>query len=733
MRTEASGSPGAPAPPLTVWVGSTRYLFQPGRDVLVGYGSQCDIRLPPLTPPANAGPPPPSVVLRFAGTQWVAIDSGRDGLFVGGARLSAVDIRDGQAITIGDPRRGPRLTFNLGPSARPPTPPRRTSPTRPGPQRRALPTQPPPDLTTPLPRRGLVERMSSRKPRPAVPAPATAEPSTTSRLPLKGGARTIGVAAYRLGLTAGGKAVFTDVSFTAHPASLTAVVGPSAARITALLDVLSGARRPGAGEVTVDGHDVHAEPEAMRARVGIVSRDDRLYRTLTVATALEYAAELRLPPDTSPEHRDRVVNQVLDELQLTEHRATRIGKLPPEARRCAAMAIELVTRPSLLVVDEPGAGLDAAQTEHVMALLRRQADLGCAIVVAQASPAHLNICDQVLVLTSAGTVAFLGPPTGAHDWPAVLARANADPGGAHRAFLARQPAPTRPARLAPEPPPAKLTAGQQVRYVARRQLRLLLAGWPYLLFLTLLPFALGGLTLLIPGASGLDRPGPAAKNVHEAVEILAALNIAAVIMGTALTIGDLVGERLIFRREQAIGLSASAYLAAKLMVFAALAAIQAAVLVTIVLLVRSGPADGAALLPSADVELYVSVAATAIVSAIVGLALSSLGKSVPEVLPLVVPVILASLLFAGGLISLVGTWGYDQVSWFVPAQWGFAASASTADLRRIDPRAPDALVWTHYSGWWVFDMTVLVVFGLLWAGFVLYRLRPVTWPATRTA
>ena len=51
------------------------------------------------------------------------------------------------------------------------------------------------------------------------------------------------------------------------------------------------------------------------------------------------------------------------------------------------MAIELITRPTLLVVDEPGAGLDAAQENHVMAMLRRQADLGCVVVVAM-HPQH---------------------------------------------------------------------------------------------------------------------------------------------------------------------------------------------------------------------------------------------------------------------------------------------------------------------------------------------------------
>jgi hypothetical protein len=154
------------------------------------------------------------------------------------------------------------------------------------------------------------------------------------------------------------------------------------------------------------------------------------------------------------------------------------------------------------------------------------------------------------------------------------------------------------------------------------------------------------------------------------------------------------------------------------------AAILTAILTAVVLAVKGQPKHGAVLLGNADVELYVSVAATAIVSVIVGLALSALGNSLREVLLLLIPVILASLLFAGGLISLVGTWVYDQISWFVPAQWGFAASASTVDLRRVDELAVNAQMWTHYVGWWVFDMILLIIFGAAWAGFARYRLRP---------
>ncbi len=784
MRTEASAFR---ASPLTVWVGSMRFDFAPGRDVIVGYGPGCDIALERLGNPTSPPPAPrPEVVLRFAGTQWVAIDLSHTGIFVDGARASTVNIRNGQAISIGDPQRGPRLVFQTGhpagppgqvppgqaprppeypPPPSPPTPPAAPPPTRSNDpnlraptqrdtqRMRVLPPQPPAaepsapphpalpaqptaaaDEQTKGP--GLIARMITSKLRVARPSFPAAEANATYRMPLDAGAPTVGVAAYRLGFTVDGREMLSGISFAARPGTFTAVVGPSAARNSALLGLLAGTRQLSSGRVTVDGHDVHAEPEHMRTRIGIVSPDDCLHRQLTVEKALRYAAELRLPQDISPEQRDRVVSQVLEELELTPHRATRIGKLSPEVRRCAALAVELITRPTLLVVDEPSAGLDADQQRHVMAMLRRQADIGCVVVAAmssQTSLTNLNLCDQVLVLTSTGTTAFLGPPLqiesamGTADWSRVLERVRADPDGTHRAFGARPPgsALTAPPEVAaPSPPPAEPSMTRQIRRLARRDVRLIFADRLYFVFLAILPFALAGLTLRIPGGSGLGRPAAGSTHPHEAIEILAALNVAAVIIGTALTIRAVVREHRVFRREQALGLSTAAYLAAKVLVFGLAAAVLTAIGFAIVIADKGGPVRGAALLHDATAELYVSVAVTAVVSAVVGLALSTLGKSLREVLPLVVPVILVSALFNGSLVQLVSKPGFEQISWFVPAQWGFAASASTVNLRRVDALAADSEVWTHYSGWWVFDMTMLVLFGVAAAGFALYRLRP---------
>jgi hypothetical protein len=248
-------------------------------------------------------------------------------------------------------------------------------------------------------------------------------------------------------------------------------------------------------------------------------------------------------------------------------------------------------------------------------------------------------------------------------------------------------------------------------------------GGGYFAFLAALPLVLGVLSLAVPAHTGLGYANPRGSGADEPVDILILCNVGAVFMGTALTIRDLISERLIFQRERAVGLSASAYLAAKVIVFSVAALIQTAILTAIVAAGKGTPTHGAVLLGSGITELYVTLAATAIVSAMVGLVLSSLARSSEQVLPMLVVVVMASMVLSGGLIEVTGRLGLDQASRLLPARWGFAASASTVGLRAIEPLEPHDRLWLHSPGSWCLDMGVLALLGTAAVGFVRFRLR----------
>ncbi|MCW2626891.1 ATP-binding cassette domain-containing protein, partial [Mycobacterium sp.] len=531
----------------------------------------------------------------------------------------------------------------------------------------------------------------------------------------------------------GNRALLDRVSFSVKPATLTAVIGPSGSGKSTLLEVIAGGTRPASGAVLFEAHDVHAEYASMRTRIGMVPQDDVVHRQLTINQALGYAAELRMPPDTTKEDRQRVVAQVLEELELTPHADARVDKLSGGQRKRASVALELLTGPSLLVLDEPTTGLDPALDQQVMKMLRQLADAGRVVVVVTHSLAYLDVCDQVLLLGPGGKTAFCGPPgelapaMGTTDWADIFTDISADPDAAQKRFLERagrvDEPPTRPA---PEQPAALGKAvltnlWRQFSTIARRQLRLLVADRGYFVFLALLPFMVGLLPLAVAGHAGFGKANIDGAAPNEAKQILVLMNFGALFMGTALTVRALVGERAIFRREQAVGLSTSAYLAAKIAVFGAIAVVQSAVLVLIVAGGKGAPL-GATALGSPTFELFVGIAATSVASAIVGLFVSALAQNSNQVLPLTVVTLMVQVVLAGGMIP-VTDWALGPVSWLTPARWGLAAAASTADLTNTVLVIAKDSHWKHTASAWLFDIVALGVISMFYAGFARWKIR----------
>jgi ABC transport system ATP-binding/permease protein len=530
------------------------------------------------------------------------------------------------------------------------------------------------------------------------------------------------------------KVLLDDISLGAQPGTLTAVIGPSGAGKSTFARLVAGYTHPTTGTVAFEGHNVHAEYASLRSRIGMVPQDDVVHGQLTVSQALGYAAELRLPPDTTKEDRAQVVARVLEELEMTQHLQTRVDKLSGGQRKRASVALELLTGPSLLILDEPTSGLDPALDRQVMTMLRQLADAGRVVLVVTHSLTYLDVCDQVLLLAPGGKTAFCGPPSqigaamGTTNWADIFSSVAGDPDSAKARYLARTGPP-------PPPPPAEAPAElgdpshtsllRQFSTIARRQIRLIVSDRGYFVFLALLPFIMGSLSMSVPGTVGFGIPNPMGDAPNEPGQVLVLLNVGAVFMGTALTIRDLIGERAIFLREQAVGLSTSAYLLAKVCVYTVFAVVQSGIVTIITLLGKGGPTQGAAALGKPGLELFVDVAATTVASAMLGLALSAVAKSNDQIMPLLVVAVMSQLVFSGGMIPVTGRVGLDQMSWVTPARWGFASSASTVDLIKLvpGPLTPKDSHWHHNPGTWWFDMGMLIFISAAYLSFVRWKIR----------
>ena len=532
----------------------------------------------------------------------------------------------------------------------------------------------------------------------------------------------------------GTKTLLDNISIDARPGTLTAVIGPSGAGKSTFAKQVAGYTHPTSGRITFEGHDIHAEYASLRSRIGMVPQDDVVHGQLTVKQALMYAAELRLPPDTNREDRERVVMQVLEELEMTKHLETRVDKLSGGQRKRASVALELLTGPSLLILDEPTSGLDPALDRQVMTMLRQLADAGRVVLVVTHSLTYLDVCDQVLLLAPGGKTAFYGPPNqigpelGTTNWADIFSTVAAEPDEAGRRYLARSgPPPEAEASSAPADmgEPTSTSIWRQFSTIGRRQMRLIISDRGYFIFLAILPFIMGVLSLSVPGTMGFGVPDPMGNAPNEPGQILVLLNVGAIFMGTALTVRDLIGERAIFRREQAVGLSTTAYLLAKVCIYAVFAILQSAIVTAITVLGKGGPTQGSLSFLPPTAELFVVMAATTVTAAMVGLALSAMAKSNEQIMPLLVVAVMSQLVFSGGMIPVTDRLVLDQLSWLTPARWGFAASASTVDLIHLvpGPLTPKDSHWEHTAGAWWFDMGMLGALCLGYLTFVRFKIR----------
>ena len=538
----------------------------------------------------------------------------------------------------------------------------------------------------------------------------------------------------------GNKTLLDNISLAARPGTLTAVIGPSGAGKSTFARLVAGYTHPTTGQVAFEGHDVHADYASLRSRIGMVPQDDVVHGELTVRQALMYAAELRLPPDTNKADREQVVNEVLEELEMTKHLDTRVDKLSGGQRKRASVALELLTGPSLLILDEPTSGLDPALDRQVMTMLRQLADAGRVVLVVTHSLTYLDVCDHVLLLAPGGKTAFSGPPSqigpelGTTNWADIFSAVANDPETAKRRYLERHgPPPPPPATQAPQDlgSPTRTSVRKQFSTISRRQMRLIISDRGYFIFLAFLPFIMGALSLSVPGEVGFGVPKTALEGgeaPNEPGQILVLLNVGAIFMGTALTIRALIGERAIFLREQAVGLSTTAYMFAKVFVFAGFALLQSGVVVAINILGKGwgpGATESGAVIPNRSLELYVDVAACCVGAAMVGLALSALAKSNEQIMPLLVIAIMSQLVFQGGMIPVTGRIVLDQMSWVTPARWGFASTASTIDLIRLvpGPLTPQDSHWKHTAGAWWFNMAMQGAICVGYLSLVRWKIR----------
>ncbi|MGA5194453.1 FHA domain-containing protein [Streptomyces exfoliatus] len=536
----------------------------------------------------------------------------------------------------------------------------------------------------------------------------------------------------------GRRTLLDEVSFPVGEKCLLAVVGPSGAGKSTLLNALTGQRPADRGTVLYDGRDLYRDYAELRQRIGLVPQDDILHLQLTVRRALGYAAELRFPEDTVPAERRARVDEVIRELGLVERAEQPIHSLSGGQRKRVSVALELLTKPSLLFLDEPTSGLDPGMDRSVMHMLRGLADDGRTVVVVTHSVLSLDVCDRLLVLAPGGRVAYYGPPADAlgffdfAQWPEAFEAFENDrdrdwagqfgTSRFHRRYItdatARPNVPVPGAAPPPEPapPPKAQSWGSQLRTLVRRYAAALSADRTFLAIMIALPFVMGAMARALSEGS---------LNPESTLNVLLILCVGGVLTGAANAVRELVKERTIYRRERAVGLSRSAYLASKVVVLGVITVVQAVVLTLVALIgVPLNVPDGKGVLLPPLVEITLAVALLSFTAMMLGLLVSALVRKEEVTMPLLVLLAIVQVVFCGALLTVRGTPVLEQLAWLVPSRWAFAAMGATIDIGKVAPsdKTTDPLM-RHTAEAWLFDMGMMVLLCLVLGLFVARLLR----------
>ncbi len=207
-----------------------------------------------------------------------------------------------------------------------------------------------------------------------------------------------------------GTNLLNDISLSIPARQFVVIAGVSGGGKSTLVDALNGFRPATSGTVLVNGIDLYKNFNAYRAEIGYVPQKDIVHMELTVEQALDYGAQLRMPPDTTPTERRKRVEEVLDDLGLTHRRNVPVKALSGGQLKRVSIGVELLTKPNLFFLDEATSGLDPGTEADIMQLLRKLADLGRTILLITHATENVMLCDLVVFLAKGGNIAYFGPP-----------------------------------------------------------------------------------------------------------------------------------------------------------------------------------------------------------------------------------------------------------------------------------------------------------------------------------
>lgn len=209
-----------------------------------------------------------------------------------------------------------------------------------------------------------------------------------------------------VGKTFGGRPALSGIEAVVSRGMITGVAGPDGAGKTTLMRLMAGLLRPDSGRVSVLGHDPVAEAGLLRPRMGYMPQKFGLYEDLSVMENLTLHADLR---GVTGAARDETFARLLEFTDLRRFTARMAGRLSGGMKQKLGLACALLGTPEVLLLDEPGVGVDPISRRDLWKMVRELSGGGLAVVWSTAYLDEAEACDSVLLLNE-GNLLFSGEP-----------------------------------------------------------------------------------------------------------------------------------------------------------------------------------------------------------------------------------------------------------------------------------------------------------------------------------
>ncbi|MBK8783714.1 MAG: FHA domain-containing protein [Anaerolineales bacterium] len=483
--------------------------------------------------------------------------------------------------------------------------------------------------------------------------------------------------------------ILQNIYASFNPREFIVVVGQSGGGKSTFVDAVAG-YRPATppSKVYVNDIDIYTHFDAIRNEIGFVPQKDIIHMELTIYQALDYAAQLRMPADTSPEERHRRIMEVLEDLDLTHRKDVQISGLSGGQQKRVSIGVELLTKPGLFFLDEPTSGLDPGTETALMQLMRRLADQGRTIILITHATKNVMLADKVIFLARGGFLAWFGPPdealayfdqyrserarrAGKIEFDEIYAILDDPSKGkaedwakryreskAHEEYvskpLAGKISPSR-AMTVPQPERLPQKAGNSRQVSSLRQLLILSAR--NLKILTRDRFALGLMLATAPVVSLLDviLSFVMGRNIFDfytgdmsqVMITLFLLTIYGIMVGGISQMREIVKEQDIYKRERLVNLKIMPYVLSKVWV-AALLALYQAVAYTVVHYLSFNMPGGV----FEFFQIYITMTLATFAGMMLGLFASALAPNSSSAPLIVIILMLPQIVLAGALIPV---------------------------------------------------------------------------------